>query len=72
MRKVIHIQGMSCLHCQMRVSKALQGIEGIESVDVRFVDNQAIVSMNEGVSEKLIQNTIKEAGYKVKKIEDIQ
>ncbi len=69
MRKVIHIEGMSCMHCKMRVTKALQGIEGIESVDVSLTDNQAIVSIHEGVSDKVIQSTIKEAGYKVKKIE---
>ena len=69
MRKVIHIQGMSCMHCQMRVTKALQGIDGIESVEVSLPLNQAIVSIHEGVSDKRIQSTIKEAGYKVKKIE---
>ena len=60
----IPIRGMSCNHCVMRVTKALQGVAGVTSVEVSLEKNNALVSYdsNQATLQQL-SNAIKEAGY---------
>ena len=58
------VEGMSCQHCVMRVTKALQGLNGIQdlyvqigAVKLRFDEH----SLKKEDIEKAIEN----AGYKV-------
>ena len=38
------VTGMSCGHCEMAVSKALQGVAGVQSVSVSREPGEAIVT----------------------------
>jgi len=69
MKKTVKISGMSCMHCQMRVEKALKGVQGISEVTVDFKNGLAIIEHDSQVDDLIIKNTIKEAGYKPVKIE---
>ena len=60
---ILKIKGMTCNHCKMRAEKALQGVNGVESVKVDLDAKEAIIM---GVAEraKLIK-AIVDAGYTV-------
>ncbi len=65
MKKIIEISGMSCEHCQARVEKALNGIDGV-SAKVELKKNRAVVNLaNEGINEETLREAVTEAGYEV-------
>lgn len=65
MVKILDIEGMMCAHCQSHVQKALEGVEGVTGVVVSLEENQARVSMEAEVSDRLLTDAVTEAGYKV-------
>ncbi len=68
MKKSIKVEGMMCQRCVAHVTKALQGIEGVDSVEVNLKKKTATVSMQTEVADELIVSAITEAGYEVKQI----
>ncbi|HHV11030.1 MAG TPA: heavy-metal-associated domain-containing protein [Clostridiales bacterium] len=65
MKKIIEINGMSCEHCQARVEKALNGIDGV-SAKVELKKNRAVVNLaNESVNDEALKEAVTEAGYEV-------
>ncbi len=69
MKKVITVEGMSCAHCQARVEKALNEIEGVEAkVDLK--KKTVTVSMKNPVADEVLKNAIKEAGYEPGSVEE--
>jgi copper chaperone len=61
----IMIDGMSCMHCVMRVKKAIEGLSGINNVNVEI--GKATVSFDDTkISQKDIEAAITKAGYKIK------
>lgn len=68
MTKVIKVEGMMCNHCVMHVTKALQGVEGVVSVDVNLKKKQATVELEGDVSAETLTAAIEEAGYEVKSV----
>ena len=61
----IMIDGMSCMHCVMRVKKAIEGLSGINNVNVEI--GKATVSFDDTkISQKDIEAAITQAGYKIK------
>lgn len=63
---VISIGGMSCMHCVMRVKKAVEGLPGIENLNVEV--GTASVRFDESkVSLKEIEDAIVKAGYTIPK-----
>ncbi len=68
MKKTLKIEGMMCQHCVAHVTKALEGVNGVESVDVNLKKKTAeVVLLKDGIDEVLIR-AVTEAGYEVKKI----
>jgi copper chaperone CopZ len=64
MKKIIEINGMSCGHCQARVEKVLNAIDGVEAkVDLK--KNRAVVNLKKEVDDKTLSDTVTEAGYEV-------
>jgi len=60
----IHIDGMSCMHCAMRVKKAIEAISGIKSLNVEV--GKADVQFDESqTSRSDIEAAIIKAGYKI-------
>lgn len=45
MEKTYRVTGMTCQHCVMKVKKALESIEGVESASVTLEPPQAVVKM---------------------------
>lgn len=69
MKKIIAIEGMTCGHCQARVEKALNSVEGVKAkVDLK--KNSATVETDSTISDDLLKKTVEEAGYTVTSIEE--
>ncbi|HJH32232.1 MAG TPA: copper chaperone [Methanosarcinaceae archaeon] len=64
-QETIKIEGMTCEHCQMNVTKAISSVSGISSVEVNLKDGQATVDFDEGkTNTDAIKETVVDAGYK--------
>jgi len=71
----IQINGMTCAACARRVEKAIQKLEGVESVSVNFATEKATVSYNtKTIHIRAIQKAIEKIGYKTlrNKYEEIE
>ena len=64
----LKIEGMMCQHCVAHVTKALQDIDGVDSVEVNLKKKTAVVELCKEVTEETFRSVITEAGYEVKKI----
>lgn len=63
----LSIEGMTCAHCEMTVTKALREISGVKSVNVSLDENTAYIEYKSSKTspEKLIV-AVEKAGYKAK------
>lgn len=68
MKRILKIEGMMCQHCVMHVTKALQGVQGVEKVDVNLKKKTAEVTLQEEVANDVLAAAVVQAGYTVKKI----
>ncbi|MBQ8228984.1 MAG: heavy metal translocating P-type ATPase [Clostridia bacterium] len=65
MKKVLSIEGMMCPHCQAHVLKALEAVEGVESVEVSLEEKNATVTLKADVSNEVLTKAVTDAGYTV-------
>ena len=63
MKKILVVDGMMCAHCQMHVEKALAAIEGVDQAVVNLENKQAVVTLSKEVSDQVLMDAVKEAGY---------
>ena len=68
MKKTLLVEGMMCQHCVAHVTKALQSVQGVASVEVDLKKKTALVELNEAVENETLVSAVAEAGYEVKKI----
>ncbi len=68
MKRILTIEGMMCQHCVMHVTKALQGISGVVSVEVNLKKKTATVELASELSNDVLTAAVIDAGYEVKKI----
>lgn len=61
----IKIKGMSCNHCVMAVTRALNEIEGIKNVKVDLAKGEADFDEVKTFDMDLVRKAIRKAGYKV-------
>lgn len=69
MKKTIYIDGMSCHHCVMHVTRALEALQGIQSVHVELEQGIAQVELSQDVADQQFIEAIEDVGYRVTKIE---
>ena len=65
MVKTMTIKGMMCGHCEARVKKTLEGIEGVESAEVSHVKGTAVVTLNAVVADEVLKKAVEEQDYEV-------
>ncbi|MGI6148283.1 MAG: heavy-metal-associated domain-containing protein [Firmicutes bacterium] len=70
MKKIMHLQGLSCGHCQRRVEQALNAIPGV-TARADLTNQQAAVTMSAAVDDQTLRSAVEEAGYQVISIEEI-
>lgn len=63
MKKVITIEGMMCGHCKAHVEKALGGLTGVTQCSVNLEEKTATVVLEQEISDDVLMNTVKDAGY---------
>jgi copper chaperone len=61
----IKIQGMSCQHCVMSVTKALGALPGIKNLKVDLVKGEAIFENSQNVPRASLRKAVEDAGYRV-------
>jgi copper chaperone CopZ len=61
--KTVQIKGMTCGHCEGRVSAEILAIPGVASVVVSAEKAQATIASDLEISGDAIESAIKKAGY---------
>ena len=69
MTKTVYVDGMMCMHCVAHVKKALEGIEGVKSVEVSLENKNAVVSSDKEIANSVLEKAIVDAGYTFVKID---
>ncbi len=69
MKKTLKIEGMMCNNCKMHVEKALNALDGVKAV-VDLGKKSAEISSTKEISNEILTETVKEAGYEVTAIEE--
>lgn len=65
MEKILKIEGMMCMHCEAHVKKALEALDGVESVVASHEKGTAVITLSADVSDELLKKTVEAEGYKV-------
>ena len=65
MKKTMIIEGMMCNHCTGRVQKALEEVEGVESVEMSLEEKSAVVLCADTVTDEMLKAVVTDAGYDV-------
>lgn len=68
MTKVMTIDGMMCGHCEGRVRKALEAVDGVEAVATSLADKTAAVELGRDVPEEELVAAVTGAGYGVREV----
>jgi len=61
----LKVKGMSCQHCVMSVTKALNQLEGIKNVQVDLAKGEVRFDNTKEVASQRIEKAIEDAGYEV-------
>jgi copper chaperone len=61
----IKIKGMSCNHCVMAVTKALNAMDGVANVKVSLEAGEAVFEEKNPVYMAVVKEKIKKAGFEV-------
>ena len=65
METSIKISGMTCGHCEGRVSSEIGKIAGVTSVKAIAADGLAVITSERDIDAVLISQAVHVAGYKV-------
>lgn len=68
---IIHIEGMTCAHCEGRVDKALNELDGV-TAKVDLENGLARVTIEGEMPDETLKEAIVDAGYEVTGIEDAE
>ncbi len=69
MVKTMKIEGMMCGHCEARVKKALEAIDGVESAQVSHENGTAVVTLASDVSTDALKAAVETQDYQVLSVE---
>ena len=65
MTYTLKIEGMMCGHCEARVKKTLEAVEGVASAQVSHVDGVAVVTLSAPVPAETLKSAVEAQDYKV-------
>lgn len=61
----LDVEGMMCMHCEARVRKALEAVEGVVSAVASHESNTAVVETNGKVDAAALKAAVEAQDYKV-------
>lgn len=65
MEKTLKIEGMMCGHCEARVKKALEAIDGVQQATVSHLNGTAVVTLEKDVSNDVLKQAVEAQDYQV-------
>ena len=69
MEKTLKIEGMMCKHCEARVKKALEAVEGVAGAEVSHESGTAVVTLSGDVPNETLKAAVEAQDYPVLGIE---
>ena len=69
MKKTMHITGMMCGHCEARVKKTLEAIDGVTEAVVSHEAGTAVVTLSKDVANDVLKQAVEAQDYPVTSIE---
>jgi len=67
-KTTLTVEGMTCGHCAMRVSEALEGVEGVKAASVSLDKKEVAVEFKkEKIEDEILITAVEKAGYKATK-----
>ncbi len=67
--KTLRIEGMMCPHCEGRVQKALEALDGVQSARASHLDGTATVTLSGHVADDQLKQAVEAEDYTVLSIE---
>ena len=68
MKKTMKIEGMMCGHCEARVKKCLEALEGVSLAEVSHEAGTAVVTLDKDVADEVLKKAVEDQDYKVLEI----
>ena len=68
MKKTMKIEGMMCGHCEARVKKCLEALEGVGEAVVSHEAGTAEVTLTGEISDEVLKKAVEDQDYKVLEI----
>ncbi len=65
MEKTLQIEGMMCGHCEARVKKALEALDGVTLATVSHLDGTAVVTLSHDVPDDDLKRAVEAQDYTV-------
>ncbi len=69
MTKTMKIEGMMCGHCEARVKKTLEALEGVTEAAVSHEQGTAVVTLAQDVADDVLKKAVEDQDYKVIEIQ---
>ncbi len=69
MTKTLKVEGMMCGHCEARVKKALEAIEGVKEAVADHNKGTAVVTLEAEVADEVLVKAVEDQDYKVLGVE---
>ena len=66
MEITLKVEGMMCPHCEARVKKVLEELDGVILAIPSHKEGSVKITANEGISVDTLKSTIEAQGYSVK------
>ena len=68
MEKTMKIEGMMCMHCEARVKKTLEALDGVAEAKVSHETDSAVVVLSAPVADETLKAAVEAQDYKVLEI----
>ena len=65
MEKTMKIEGIMCGHCEARVKKALEAIDGVTEATASHETGSAVVTLESEVTDEILKKAVEDQDYKV-------
>ncbi len=65
MEKTLKVEGMMCMHCEARVKKALEALDGVEAAVCSHEAGTAVVTLSKDVPYEVMKKAVEDQDYTV-------
>lgn len=69
MKKIMHIEGMMCGHCEAAVKKALEALPQVDEAVVSHEAGTAELTLNSEIADDVLKKTVEDKDYTVTSVE---